>query len=135
MLQRQPVEILHHQKPLSLVVGDLMNSADVGMIQSGGGARLPSKPLQGLRVLRHIVGQKLERNEAAEHRVLSLINDAHSAAAQLLDDVVVRNGLVDHFCVTSYVGAGDASIKARESKKPARFFAGEGARATLIPLL
>jgi hypothetical protein len=37
-----------------------------------------------------------ERHKAAELYILSLVDDAHPPAAQLLDDAVVRDGLTDH---------------------------------------
>jgi hypothetical protein len=46
-------------------------------------------------------------------RVLSLIDDAHTAAAQPLDDPVVRDGLTDHWR-ESYVGDPGKSMKAVE---------------------
>jgi hypothetical protein len=43
-----------------------------------------------------VIGQKFQRNESMESRVLSLIYDTHPADAQLLDDAVVGDNLVDH---------------------------------------
>src|SRR5262245_47977127 len=45
--------------------------------------------------MRHIVGQKFERDETVQPRVLSLINDTHPAATEFLDDAVMRDGLAD----------------------------------------
>ncbi len=43
-------------------------------------------------------------------RVLGLVDDAHAAAAQLLDDAVVRDGLADHWR-ESYVPERGKSMK------------------------
>ena len=40
-------------------------------------------------------GKKLQRDEALQPRVLGLIDHAHSAAAELLEDAVVRDRLAD----------------------------------------
>ena len=46
--------------------------------------------------LRDIVGQELKRDKTAKSRVLGLIHHSHAAAAQLFNDSVVRDSLVDH---------------------------------------
>ena len=51
---------------------------------------------QGLGVHCHIVGQKFQRDKPVQGYVFGLINNAHAATAQLLDDSVVRDGLTDH---------------------------------------
>ena len=61
--------------------------------------------VEGLRVFGYLVGQELEGNKPAELQILGLVHHAHPAAAQLLHDAVVRNGLADHwresyFCET-----------------------------------
>ena len=48
-----------------------------------------------------------------EGYVLSLVDDTHPAAAQLLNDAVVRDGLADHWR-ESYVGEAGKSMKAVE---------------------
>ena len=50
---------------------------------------------QCLLVFGYFVGQELEGNKAAELHILSLVNDAHPAAAQLLDDAVVAQFKTD----------------------------------------
>ena len=44
-----------------------------------------------------MVGQKLERDLAAEFQVLGFIDDAHPAPAELFEDAVMRDGLSDHW--------------------------------------
>src|SRR5450631_1233744 len=66
------------------------------MVESRRRPRLPSKTFQGLRVSRQFLGQELQGDEAAQFGVLSFVDNAHPAATKLLDDAVVRNGLVNH---------------------------------------
>ena len=61
------------------------------MVQRRSGSGLPPKALQRLRIARQIVGQKFERDKPVQLRVLGLVNHAHPATAELLDDAVVRN--------------------------------------------
>src|SRR5207302_10779305 len=43
-----------------------------------------------------VVGKKFESNETAETGVLGLINHSHSAATELFDHPVMRDGLAMH---------------------------------------
>src|SRR5215472_12716265 len=67
------------------------------MIQYGSSLGLALKTGDRLRVMGHVFGQELERDQAAELQVLSFVHDAHAAAAQLLEDPVVRNAVADHW--------------------------------------
>ncbi len=49
-----------------------------------------------LWVLRYVIRQELQSNEAAEFGVLGLVDHTHAALAELLDNAVTRDGLVDH---------------------------------------
>ena len=66
------------------------------MIQRGSGLRFALKPSQRLGILGEFFGQELQCDEAVKRGVLSLVDHTHPAAAELLDDVVVRDKLVDH---------------------------------------
>ena len=79
VLQRHPVQVLHHQKRLIAVLADLVNGADVGMVEGRGGARLAAEAFQRLRVLRHVIGQELQSHEAAKFSVFGLVDDTHPA--------------------------------------------------------
>ena len=78
------------------LLADFVDGADVGMVQCGGGLGFALKTAESLGVLGYFVGQKLESDEAAEFGVLGLVDHTHPAAAELLDDAVVRDGLADH---------------------------------------
>ena len=66
------------------------------MTQSRGGSCLSPKALERLRVSGYIFREKLESDKATEFDVFGLVDDSHTAAAQLLDDAIVRDGLADH---------------------------------------
>jgi len=74
---------------------DVVNSADVGVVQCGGRLRFPLKPGKCLRVLRHIVSEEFQRNVAVQPRIFGFVHDAHPAAAKFLEDAVVGDGLAD----------------------------------------
>jgi hypothetical protein len=81
---------------MAIMLADLVNSADVGMIQGRSSARFAAEAFESLGIVGRIVGKKLERDEAAELSVFGLINHTHSAAAKHFGDAVVGNGLADH---------------------------------------
>jgi hypothetical protein len=64
------------------------------MVQGRGGFGLALKPAESLRVLRNVIGQERESYEAVEFNVLGFVDDARAAATQLLQDAVVRDGLI-----------------------------------------
>ena len=58
MLQRYAVQELHRDERLVFVFADLVNCANVWVIQGGGGTRFPPKAFERLRVSGHILRQK-----------------------------------------------------------------------------
>src|ERR1700747_1930979 len=96
MLQRHAIEKLHSDERLLATLADVVNRADVGVVEGGGRTSLPSKAFQCLLVSGHVIRQELERNKTTKLLVLGLVNDAHAAPTQLFDDAVARDGLADH---------------------------------------
>ena len=96
MLQRLPFQKFHDDEGLAFVFADVVDRADVGVVEGRSGARLALEPLQGLMILCQFLGQELERHEAAELGVLGLVDHAHAPATQLLQNAIVRNGLANH---------------------------------------
>ena len=105
MLERLPFEMFHHDEEPAILLPDLVNRADVRVIQRRRGACLPLKSLQRIRIARQFFGQKLQGDVAAEARVLSLVDNSHSAATEFLDDFVVGNDLAgQNLCVRHAAG-------------------------------
>src|SRR5262245_18737678 len=63
------------------------------MVQRRGRALLAFEALERLPVLGERVGQELQGHEPAEAGVFGLVDDTHTATADLLDDPVMRDGL------------------------------------------
>ena len=82
-------------KAWPLLFANVIDGADVGMIERGGGLGFAPEALQGLRVAGDVFRKKFQRDEAAEAGVLGLIDHAHTAAAKLFEDAVMGNGLTD----------------------------------------
>ena len=90
------VHELHGDESSAVLLADVIDRANAGMIQGGCGSRLAAKPLQRLRVLRHVIWQEFQCNRALQTRINCLIDHAHSPCAQFFYDAKVRDGLVNH---------------------------------------
>ena len=66
MLQRRAIEKLHGDEGMPVLFTDVMDCADVRMIQSRSGLSLPLKAGQRLRVTGDIFWQELERDKAMQ---------------------------------------------------------------------
>jgi hypothetical protein len=75
---------------------DLVNRADVRMIESGGGKGLALEAFAGRGIVFHFRGKKLQRDAAPQLEVFRFVDHAHPAAAELRQDAIVRDGLTDH---------------------------------------
>ena len=95
MLQCRAFQVLHHHEATSIFLVNVVNGADVGMVQHGGGARLTAKALQSQRIASDIIGKKLEGHKPAQAAVFGLVDQAHSSTAELADDAVMRDGLAN----------------------------------------
>jgi hypothetical protein len=82
VLQRLALEQFHHDERLAVVLADLVNHADVGMIQRRRGARFAREALERRLVLRHFRGQELQGDGSAERHVLGFVHHAHTPAAE-----------------------------------------------------
>jgi len=72
-----------------------VNGADTGMVQRRGRLRFSLEARQCLWVFCDIVRQEFQRHVAVQPRIFGLVDHAHTAAAELFGDAVMRNGLAD----------------------------------------
>ena len=96
MLQRHAIQKLHGDEGLAVLFANFVDGADVGMVQGRSRLRLALKPGQRLGIFGHVIRQELQGDKAVQGYILGLVNHAHPAAAEFLDDAVVRDGLADH---------------------------------------
>jgi hypothetical protein len=75
------IAILHGDERLALVLGDVVDGADGGMVEGGGGPRLPPEALDRASVARDLAREELEGDLAAEGAVLGAIDHPHPAGA------------------------------------------------------
>src|SRR5580693_1257973 len=96
MLKGYAFKKLHDDEGASILLTDVIDGADVRVIERGCSAGFAAKPFKNLTVPGQVLGKKLERNKAAQARVLRPVNHTHSTAAKLLHNAVVRESRVNH---------------------------------------
>jgi hypothetical protein len=72
VFESDAVEEFHGDEGAAVLLTDVVNRANVGMIQSGCGLRLALETGECLRVSGDLLRQELQRNEAMQPRVLGL---------------------------------------------------------------
>src|SRR5229473_3561613 len=96
MFQRGALEKLHGDEGFSVLIADIMDGADIGMIQCRGCLRLPLEPSERLGVACDVFGEELQRDETMEAGILGFIDDSHTAAAELFNYAIMQDGLANH---------------------------------------
>src|SRR5690348_14101980 len=99
VFERSAFEKLHGDVRLANFtrgLANLVNRADVGMIERGGGAGFTLKAFEGLLVAGDAFRKKFQRDETAEARVFGFVDDAHASAAELFENAVMGDGGADH---------------------------------------
>lgn len=93
VLQRLAIEEFHGDERLAAVRSDVVNRADVRVIERGCGLRLALESFERRGIVRRFVRQKLQRDRTAKPRVFGLEYDAHPATAEFFEDAIVRDRL------------------------------------------
>ena len=95
MLERLPVEVLHGDEGVAGFFANVVNSADVGVVQRGSGLRFAAETREGLRIFGDFIGEKFEGHEAVQAGIFRLVHHAHATAAQFFNDTIMGNDLAD----------------------------------------
>jgi len=90
------VEELHGDEGPPLFLADVVDGADIGVVQGRGRLGFPAKAGQRLLIAGKFIGKKLQGHEAAQAGIFGFVHDSHSTVAELFGDPIVRNGLVVH---------------------------------------
>jgi hypothetical protein len=103
VLEGLPIHELHGNELLAVLFANVVNRADIRMIQRRGSLRLAAKAFERDRVLGRFRREKLESDQTLQARVFRLIDDTHPAASERFEDAVVRDGLANH-CLETALG-------------------------------
>ncbi len=88
LLQRFAVQQLHDNERPTIRVTDVVDRADVGMLQSGHRSRFALRSLSRLRGISQMRGDNLDRDVASQARIAGLVNLTHGTGAERRDDLV-----------------------------------------------
>ena len=77
----------------AILLADVVNGADVRMIQGRGRFRFAAETLHGCRIAGKIVRQEFHGHEAVKPCVFGFIDHAHATATEFFYNPVVRDGL------------------------------------------
>ena len=87
-------EILHGDEGAAVLFTDVVDGADVRVIQSGGGFGFATEALEGLGVAGQVIWEKFEGDEAVETSLFGLVDNTHATAAEPFEDAVVRDCVI-----------------------------------------
>ena len=102
LLQALTLELFHHDKGMAIIVLNIVDRADVGMIQLRCSSRLALETVERLAISKEIFGNELQRDVAAQADVLGLIHDSHATATEFSQNAVVGDRLTNHGQACSY---------------------------------
>jgi hypothetical protein len=97
LAQGLAVNEFHGDERTMILLANVVDGANAGVVESGSGVGFAAKALQSLGILRHVFGQKLEGDGAVQASVLGFVDHTHSASTEFFNDAKVRDGLVDHW--------------------------------------
>ena len=89
-----PFEELHRDEVPALGLADVVDRADVGVVENRRGARLALEPHDAVGPVERLVDDELQRDVPAEPDVLGFIDDAHAALAEHSQNAVVGDDFV-----------------------------------------
>jgi len=79
--KRLTFEELHGDESAAFVFTDVVDGADVGMVERGCGAGFALEALEGLAVVGERLGKKFQSDMAAETKVFGFVDLAHTPSA------------------------------------------------------
>ena len=96
LVQRRALQQFHRHEMAAGVLADIVDRADVRMIECRGGAGLALEPFDRTRIPRQLFGEEFQCDGTPQPRVFRPVDDAHAALTQLFQNAIVRDGLADH---------------------------------------
>ena len=100
VLERLAVEKFHGDEGAAVGFADVVDGADIRMVEGGSGLGFALEAGESLRIGGNVFGEEFEGDETMEAGVFGFVNDTHAAAAEFVRDVVVGEVLSDQRWVT-----------------------------------
>jgi hypothetical protein len=93
MLERDAFHEFHDDESASFMFLNVVNGADVRMIERGGSACFAAETFEGLGILGDIVGKKFQCDLAGQLGVIRLVDNSHAVTDQFFKDAILENVL------------------------------------------
>src|ERR1700746_2326250 len=87
--ERQPLQQFHGDEGSPFALINLINRADVRVVEGGRSFGFPLETAEGLCVVGEFVGQELQGDVATELEVFSFVDHTHAPAPDLAEDAVM----------------------------------------------
>ena len=91
--ERLPLQQFHGDEGSPIGLVNLVDRADVRVVQRGRSLGLPLETAEGLRIVGEFVGKELQGDVATELQVFCLVHHAHAPTADLAEYAVMGNRL------------------------------------------
>jgi hypothetical protein len=88
-------EEFHRDECSAVLLADVVNRADIGMVQCGRGSGFSAEAFQGLAVFAELAGKKFKGNKAIEAGVLGFVDHTHPAPTEFFENAIVGDGAAD----------------------------------------
>ncbi len=102
--QGDALEEFHGDESPACFLSDVVNGADVGLIQCRGGLGFALKTRQTLGIMCRVRRKKFQRHKTMQAGIFRFVHHTHSAATKFLNDAIM--GDLAAFHVASLVGRG-----------------------------
>ena len=97
--QRVPLQVLHDQEVDPVLLTDVVERANVRVVQAGDGLRLALEPLLEIGVRGDMLGEDFDGDRAVQAGVARFVHFAHPARAEWREDLIgaeLRPGVKRH---------------------------------------
>jgi hypothetical protein len=96
LLECATLQQLHGDEVPAVGFVDVVNGANIGVVQRRGGARLALEAFERVLIARKLFRQELQRHLPAELQIFGLVNDTHPPAPELFENAIMRDGFASH---------------------------------------
>jgi len=134
VLESLPFEQLHHQEGAPFILANIVERANMRMIERGGGTRFPQKAFERRGVRAKTFRQKFERHAASQTRIFRLVYHSHASAAELLQNAVMSDSGANHWkrmgriCI---VARGCGGLRSNEAMRAKRLNFGDNGKEVI----
>jgi hypothetical protein len=91
LIERPARHVLHHDEIQPILAGDVVDSHEMGVIESRGGLGLLDEPPAALGIAGLVRGKDFDRDKTVQVRVACTVDDPHPTFADLVEHFVVGN--------------------------------------------